>query len=219
MASWLSRLTRPGAAPNELARRLADYPAYRAPHVGPPKRWSPAQARENLQHLLAHRDERLAALAGLLRAEGIDVAPALAGADPLPLVDRLHDWAGATWPALRRPEQATLAHWLASTRDGADIAFSMVLDTALLLGELIRRHDSRWIWALDEEPGNRRDGMVSAMRPVLMLRGTAPDLPDVPIDLEDEVVGKYRKPDMAYPTNPWRATVSDAIAGRYDPVP
>ena len=219
MVSWFARLMRPGASPHGLARPLADYPPYRAPHVGPPRRLSTAQARENLQHLLAHLDERLAALADLLRAQGIDVAPALAGADPLPFIDQLHDWAGASWPALRRPGQETLAHWLASTRDGGDIAFSMVLDTALLLGELIRRHDPRWIWALDEDAGNRRDGMVSAMRPVLLLRGTTPGLPDVLIDVEDEVVGKYRKPDMAYPTNPWRRTVSDAIAGRYDPVP
>lgn len=218
MASWLSRLVRPRAAPNDLARRLADYPPYRAPHVGPPRRLTPEQSRENLQHLLAHLDERLAAIAGLLREQGLDPAPALAGADPLAFVDRLYDWAGATWPALRRPEQATLAHWLASTRDGADIAFSLVLDTALLLGELIRRHDPRWIWALDEDSRNRRDDMVSAMRPVLMLRGAAPDLPDVPIDIEDEVVGKFRKPDMSYPINPWRATLSDALAGRYDPV-
>ncbi|MFL6699538.1 MAG: hypothetical protein ACJ8GJ_20415 [Vitreoscilla sp.] len=219
MASWLSRLTRPRATPNDLARRLADYPPYRAPHAGPPKRWSPAQAHENLQHLLAHLDERLAALASLLRDQGIDPAPALAGGDPLPLIDQLHDWAGATWPALHRPEQGTLAHWLASTREGTDIAFSMVLDTALLLGELIRRGDSRWVWAIDEDARNRRDGMVSAMRPVLMLRSAAPGLPDVLIDLEDEVVAKYRKPDMTYPINPWRRTVSDALAGRYDPVP
>jgi len=218
MASWLSRLTRPGAAPNDLARRLADYPPYRAPHVGPPKRLTPAQSLENLQHLLAHLDERVAAITGLLREQGLDPSPALAGADPLPFVDRLYAWAGATWPALRRPEQATLAHWLASTRDGNDIALSMVLDTALLLGELIRRHDSRWVWALDEDARNRRDGMVSAMRPVLKLPATAPDLPDVLIDIEDEVAGKYRKPDLSYPVNPWRATVSDALAGRYDPV-
>jgi hypothetical protein len=179
---------------------------------------TPAQAHENLQHLRAHLDERLAAIAGLLREQGLDPAPVLAGADPLPFVERLHDWAGATWPALWRPEQGTLAHWLASTRDGPDIALSMVLDTALLLGELIRRHDPRWNWALDEDASNRRDGMVSAMRPVLMLRGATPDLPDVLIDIEDEVVGKFRKPDMSYPINPWRATVSDALAGRYDPV-
>lgn len=218
MASWLSRLVRPRAAPNDLARRLADYPPYRAPHVGPPRRLTPAQSHENLQHLLAHLHERLGAIAGLLREHGLDPAPALAGADPLPFIDQLYDWASTTWPVLHRPEQATLAHWLASSRDGPDIAFSLVLDTALLLGELIRRHDPRWIWALDEDARNRRDDMVSAMRPVLMLPGTSPDLPDVLIDIEDEVVGKYRKPDMSYPINPWRATVSDALAGRYDPV-
>jgi len=219
MASWFSRLARPAAPPNDLASRLAGYPAYRAPHAGPPRQWTPAQARENLQYLLAHLDERLAALSALLRAQGIDPAPALAGGDPLPLVDQLHDWATAAWPALLRPGQSTLSHWLASSREGGNIAFSMALDTALLLGELIRRRDPRWTWALDEDAGNRRDGMVSAMRPVLMLRGTKAGLPDVLIDLEDEVVGRLRKPDMSYPTNPWRATVSDALAGRYEPVP
>jgi hypothetical protein len=217
MASWFARLTRAGAAPNDLARRLADYPPYRAPHAGPAKRWTPAQARENLQYMLAHRDERLAALAGLLRDDGIDPAPALAGADPLPLVDQLWAWAEANWPALRRPEQATLAHWHATTRDGSDIAFSMLFDTGLLLGELIRRKDPRWTWALDEDADNVRDGMTSAMRPVLLLRSEVRDMPDALLDPEDQVVGKYRKPDVAYPGNPWRRTVADALSGAYDP--
>ena len=212
MASWFARLTRAGASPNGLARRLADYPPYRAPHVGPPRRWSPAQAHENLQHLLAHLDERLAALAGLLRDDGIDPAPALAGGDALALVDQIHAWAGATWPALLRKDQTTLAHWLATTRDGDDIAFSMLLDVALLFGELIRRRDPRWIWALDEKAANRRDGMVSAMRPVLLLR------PDIELDLEDIVVGRYSHPDdSGIVLNPWRRIVTGATTGAYDP--
>ena len=220
MASWFARLVRADAPPNSLARRLADYPPYRAPHVGPPRRLSTAQARENLRHLLAHLDERLAALTSLLREEGIDPAPALAGGDALALVDRIHAWAGDTWPALLRKEQVALAHWLATTRDGDDIVFSMLLDVALLFGELIRRRDPRWIWALDEDPVNRRDDMVSAMRPVLLLPSTAPGLPDTELDLEDIVVGRYRKPgDVEYQLNPWRRIVTDATTGRYDPIP
>lgn len=218
MASWFARLTRGGASPDGLARRLAHYPPYRAPHLGPARRWSPAQARENLQHLLAHLDERLAALAGLLRDDGIDPAPALAGGDALALVDQIHAWAGATWPALLRKEQATLACWLATTRDGDDIAFSMLLDVALLFGELIRRRDPRWIWALDEKAANRRDGMVSAMRPVLLLPAAGPAVPDIELDLEDIVVARYRHPDdSGIVLNPWRRIVTDATTGAYDP--
>lgn len=218
MVSWFARLMRAGPASNDLARRLSHYPPYRAPHVGPPRRWTPEQAHENLQHLLAHLDERLAAVGALLREDGIDTAPALAGGDALALVDQIHAWAGAHWPALLRKEQATLAHWLGTTRDGDDIAFSMLLDVSLLFGELIRRRDPRWIWALDEDPVNRRDGMVSAMRPVLLLRSTRPDVPDIDLDLEDLVVGRYAHPDdSGIVLNPWRRTVNEAITGALDP--
>lgn len=218
MLSWFARLTRAGSAPNGLAQRLAHYPPYRAPHAGPPQCWSPAQARDNLDDLLAHRDERLAALAGLLREYGIDPAPALAGGDPLPLVDQLHEWAGATWPTLPPPDAQARARWLASSRDGADIPFSLALDVALLLGELIRRRDRRWTWALDEDPVNRRDGMLTAMRPVLLLRNPVAGRPDVELDLENLVVARYLRPgDVAFMLNPWRRTVADALSGACDP--
>ncbi len=217
MLSWFAGLKRTGAGSNSLARRLADYPPYRAPNAGPPRRWTPAQARENLDDLLAHRDERLALLGGLLREAGIDPAPALAGGDPLPLIDQLHGWAESGWRTLRPADPQSRTRWLALSREGVDIAFSLALDVALLLGELIRRHDPRWTWALDEDPGNRRDGMLSAMRPVLLLPSAVPGMPDSQLDLEHIVVSRYLEPDdVAHELNPWRRIVSHALDGRYD---
>ena len=220
MVSWFARLTRAGASPHGLARRLADYPPYRAPHAGPPRRWSPAQARENLADLLAHRDERLALLAGLLRECGIDPAPALAGGDPLPLVDKIHAWAESAWRTLRPADKQSRERWVTLSRDGADIAFSLSLDVALLFGELIQLHDPRWTWALDEDPSSRRDGMFTAMRPVLLLPSTVAGMPDFPLDLEDIVVDRYLHPDdSGIVLNPWRRVVADALERRYDLVP
>lgn len=220
MASWFARLMRAGATPDGLARRLADYPPYRAPHAGPPRRWSPAQARENLADLLAHRDERLALLTGLLREYGIDPGPALAGGDPLPLVDQLHAWAETAWRTLRHADAQSRKRWVTLSREGIDIAFSLALDVALLLGELIRRGDPRWTWALDEDPGSRRDDMFTAMRPVLLLPGTVAGMPDFPLDLEEIVVHRYLRPDdSGRVLNPWHRVVADALARRYDLAP
>lgn len=213
MPDWLARLTRRArpAPASALPQALAHYPPYVAPHAGPPGRLARAQADENLAHLLAHLDQRLAALSTLLHDFGIDPAPALAGADPGPLLDALHGWAQAEWRATHDAELAVLGRWLGSPRSGREIVFSLLLDVALLLGELVRRRDPRWEWALDLDPANRRDGMPSAMRPVLLRRD--PDHVKL-MDLEATVIERWRHPDdVGNALNEWRRIVRDATAG------
>jgi hypothetical protein len=213
MPDWFARLTRRARpAPGALARALAHYPPYVAPHVGPPARWSRAQAEDNLAHLVAHVDERLQVLGALLRETAdIDIAPALAGADAGPLLERLHAWANAEWRATHDPALAQFGRWRSSTRAGPEIVFSLLLDVALLLGELVRRRDPRWQWALDLDPANLRDGMDSAMRPVL-LRHDADY--DKLLDLEAMVIHRWRHPDdVANQLNAWRRIVRESTAG------
>jgi hypothetical protein len=220
MAGWLARLRRSSSAPaaDELATRLHDYPPYAAPHAGPPSRWTPEQARENLAYLLEHREQRLQVLGGLLAAEGVTIGPALEGGDPKPLLAELHRWANERWPALHDPKIASDAVWLGSTRGGSEIVYSMLMDVAILLGELIVRRHTGYRWELDLDEVNGRDGMRSYMRPVVLLpaHGAMPSA--VVIDVEDLVVGRYLHPE--YTTNrllnEWARVVGDAVSGGYE---
>ncbi|HUG23537.1 hypothetical protein [Piscinibacter sp.] len=220
MAGWLDRLRRStsGPAGTGLAAHLRDYPPYAAPHAGPPTRWTLEQAHENLAYLLQHRDQRLQVLGELLAAEGIEVGRARDDGDWLPLVDALHHWANARWPALHEPDIVTEATWLRSTRCDGEIAFSMLMDVALLLGELIIRRHPGYRWDLDLDEVNGRDGMRSYLRPVLLLpaHGAMPSA--VVLDLEDIVVSRYLHPEYKANKllNTWAQVVEDAVSGRYE---
>jgi hypothetical protein len=214
----LSRWRNAGRDATPLSRRLLDYPPYLAPHPGPGERLTVQQAQRNLEYLLAEREARLQALGGLLRGYGIDIAPALAGADPRPLLDPLHEWANEHWPGLGQPRRHTLSSWLSSSRQGEDIAYSMLMDVAILLGELIRRRRPSYQWAIDLDEANGRDGMPSYRRPVLQVpQGGAMPAPVV-LDLEDIVVGRYLQPDD--PTqrllNGWARLVEQAVSGAHE---
>ncbi len=153
-----------------------------------------AQADANLAYLIAHKAERLHVVSGLLATFGIDLAAGLASQDPKPFLDDLWKWVAAEWPAIVRPELLTLDAWLTSRRDGLQIAFSLVIDIAIVLAEvvLVRRPDYRW--AIDVDPGNRADTrdetMVSWHRPVVM-RVADGTMPTILFDFEDVARGAY----------------------------
>jgi len=220
MLKWLDRLTGRGpAAGGSSLAALGDYPPYHAPHIGPPTSWSLDQAQENLAHLVANRASRLVILGDWLRRHaGIDAGPALAGGDPRPLLDALHRWSNACWPAWHQPAIASEAIWLRSSRDGDERVYSLLLDVALLLGELVLQRNAKYQWALDLDPINERDGMASWRRAVLLLPAYG-DMPGpIDLDLEHQVVGRYLRPDhvMNQIHNGWAETVMDAIEGRQE---
>jgi hypothetical protein len=218
MPAWFDGLRRKRSAVSRLAQQLQSYPAYAAPHAGPPSGWTLEQAQRNLQYLLDHLEQRLAAIGSLLRCEGIDVQPALAGGDAAPLLLALQRWALEQWPSIRRPHLTSRDAWLRSTRAGDDIAYSMLMDLAILLGELIVRRRPTIGWGLDLDEVNGRDGMVSFLRPVLLAprHGLAPE----PLDVEAIVVGRLRNiesPSEALVDN-WAQVVHDAVSGAYERV-
>ncbi|CAN7564543.1 hypothetical protein [Rhizobacter sp. LjRoot28] len=221
MLEWLTRQVRSRSTPSAtgLAARLRDYPPYVAPHVGPPRRWTDAQAHQNLAHLMSHKPERLAGLARFLDPVGIDIRPALDGGPWEPTVQALHQWANAHWPALHDPRHASTAHWLASLRQGEDIVYSLLLDVALLLGELVVQRHPGFRWDLDLDPQNGRDDMTSYRRVVLLQGAPASSLPQVELDVEAVVVAHYQRPTSSvnWLRNEWAALVSDAVSGAYDP--
>ena len=218
MPAWLDGLLGKRRTESRLAQQLRSYPAYAAPHAGPPSGWTLEQAQHNLRYLLEQREQRLATIGALLQHEGVDVQPALAGANAAPLLAALHRWALEQWPSIRRPQLVSRDAWLRSTRAGDDIAYSMLMDVAILLGELIVRRRPTIGWGLDLDEVNGRDGMVSYLRPVLLAprQGLAPE----PLDLEAIVVGRLRNidsPAEALVDN-WAQVVSDAASGAYERV-
>jgi hypothetical protein len=215
MPSLLNRLI--GAGPASLAQRLKAYPAFNAPHAGPATEWTQAQAEANLAYLVAHRDERLQALGGLLAVYGIDPAPALEGRDPGPLLDALHAWAKENWPALHDPKLATRERWQRTSRRGDEIVYALLMDVAILLGELIVRQRPDFRWALDVDDENARDGMTSYHRPVLIAHRQG-DGGQVELDIEEIVVSRYlqpRNPALVL-LNGWKQVVTDAVTGAYE---
>ncbi|KQW00115.1 hypothetical protein [Rhizobacter sp. Root1221] len=216
MLKWLARLTGPHDPDTRDAHaRLQVYPPYDAPHAGPQTRWTLAQAQDNLDHLMRHRAHRMVVLGDWLRPEGIDIRPALVGGNPQPLLDALHQWANARWPAWHDPAIAHRDVWLRGHRSGNAVVYSLLLDVTLLLGELIvQRHDG-YRWALDLDEENGRDGMRSYRRAVLELpaRGHMPA--PIVLDLEDMVVSRYLHPEYVSNQfrNVWAEVVGSAISG------
>lgn len=224
---WMARLAGDGrpAPPRGSGRLpglLAAYPQYRAPHPGPPKALTPKQCDGNLAYLLEQRPARLAAIGALVGHFGIDLSGGLAVADPRPLLQALHAWSRAEWPdifvaGLTRYEDG-YPRWLASDKSGPHIALSMLMDVAIVLGEVVVARRPDYVWRLDLERGNRQ--MSSYRRPVVMSearpeRGwaaTVLDFEAIVIDLADEI-GR----GLTYDGRPLGYTALAAIDGGYDP--
>jgi len=226
MPAWLDRwLSRPPAAPAAptLADRLRSYPPYIAPHPGWGLELTQAQARENLAHFLASREQRLALVGDLLRADaGLDVGAALAApvAQAPNFTAALHAWALERWPPLRDPRLVRHAAWLASTRQGDEIVFSMLLDVATVLGEMVVRNAPDWRWDVNLDSTDLNDGMASARRVVLLADpvGSAPA--PFTLDIEGTVVNNFQSgsPWIAQRLNEWGRCVTETVAGAYQAV-
>lgn len=214
---WLKRRRepRPGAT---LAARLRDYTPYEAPHAGPGTALSPNQAAENLacfEQVLPQRLQQVSAL--LHEVAGIDTRAALAepSAHAAALADELQRWALAQWPALRLAGPGGLTRWLDSRRSGGEIVFSMLLDLAMLLGELIARGNPDWHWGLDQDAQNLADGMLSARRIVLLADPVGTHTTPFVLDVEAVVVHRFLHADDPAQRllNPLRRLVEEGLRG------
>jgi hypothetical protein len=219
MPDWLNRWIGKPRAESPFASRLRGYPPYDAPFVGYGLELSEAEAQVNLAYFERVLAQRLECLAELLRElAGLDIAAALAAPQEhaAPLTEALHLWAAAQWPPLQAEHPSlNLRAWLASRRSGDDIVFSMLLDVAILLGELVRRANPDWRWGLDLDTANLRDDMVSARRVVLLAEPVGTLKAPLLIDVEDVVVHRFLHPtDLAQQRlNPWRRLVDEGIRG------
>ena len=160
-----------------LAELLASYPAYVAPFPGDPTALTDAQARANLEAMLAQKPQRLHLIREALTRFDIDLEAGLAASDPNPFFDRIDRWAIETWPSiggsegkervehelrwfvrrgLRRafssataPAILSTRRWRGSDRAGPDIFYSLLFDLALALGEVAIARRPEMYWGLD----------------------------------------------------------------------
>jgi hypothetical protein len=213
MAGWFSWFG--GKAPgSRLKRLLKRYPPYRIPHRGYGWDLTLAQAKENLAYLLANRQQRLEIVNRFLSEFGLDLTAALAADDPKPFLDALWRWSLAEWPFVHDPAFTTTAAWLNSTREGPQIVFSMLMDIAIAVAEMVLVRRPGYTWALDLALDHQADDRVSWQRPVL-LRPARRKVPAILFDVEDVVHGQYSicksTPDDV--PNHLEMMVLDAVSG------
>lgn len=202
---WGRKAEGPVARGSRLAGLLADYPAHSSPHRGtngnlPSSKWpvlSPDQALENLHAQLAATPERLQSLTQLLAAFGLATGDAHDAARRETFVRGLDAMLMAELPALWTRELGDRGDWEASDRAGPRIIHSMMLDLALLTGDVLIRAKPGCFWGLDLDPHDRR--MVRFRRPCLLglSDGLFPET-DYILPLEEEWFGVYRNMDDPY---------------------
>jgi hypothetical protein len=116
--------------------------------------------------------------------------PGLAASDPLPYIKALGQWTAQEWPSIRDEALLPIEAWLNSRREGREIVFSLIMDIAIVLAEIVLRRRDDYHWALDLDPQNGVDGMVSWRRPVI-LRPPDAIVPAIQFDFEDAVRTAY----------------------------
>jgi hypothetical protein len=217
MAAWFSR-TPSKAKPRGLVQQLSIYPPYRAPFAGPADRLSDGQAAANLQYLLEHREERLRILGGLLGEHGIDVHAGMQAQDIDPMLAELRQWAKAQWPEAYTPAIAKRANWHMTSRDGDEIIYSLLMDVAILLGELVIARRSHFSWQVDLNRIPGKDQMTSYKRVVVGIPRSEVFPAPIVLDVEDTVVSEYlnvRSPLFGRFDDLTRS-VSEAVKGKYE---
>ncbi|ERG69419.1 hypothetical protein [Segniliparus rugosus] len=173
-----------------LPELLAEYPPYRAPFPGDPNSLRLAECEENLRYLLSAREERLAVVGGLLQEFGLDARAGLSEEDPRPFLRALDRWALEEWPSAWTPAfPSRSAEQLSSPKEGERIALSMLMDVAILLGEIVVRRRPDYAWRLDTAEENR--DMISHRRVVVAKLREGPDWAGTVLDFENICISEF----------------------------
>ena len=217
----------PAPAPSDDAARTAfrqalqRYPAHAAPNAGYARELTPEQAQGNLDWFLASLPERLQALEGLLAAFGVPAQPVAITSEARQVwIGQLIDWTRRCWPAQPyRPEHLATDDWLRLPRTGDDAIFSVTLDLATRMGEVVRAACPDWRWGLDMSAASLRGPMLTSRRVVLTTAPLGPQGVRLVRDWEAEVVARYKRAGSidyaaALPFDPWWINFEDACTGR-----
>ena len=212
---WFGNKGSKHAKASELATQLAHYPAYIAPHTANHVSLSNAQALENLAYLHNNKAQRLNAFQSLLILHDINIKPILQGDHYDPIVESLYRWAQQEWAQAAPSSVATRSAWRNTNRQDEQIIYSLVMDCAIALGELIILHRPDFSWAVDLDPQNVKDQMPSAHRVVLQAPSLLYPEQTVLIDCEELAVAMLLNPTSAAnrAINLWQRVCAEAISG------
>ncbi len=208
----------PGRHRGRLLELLVDYPPYLTPFPGQPRALSLAQCEENLHYLLEQRPRRLEIVANLLRQFDIDLSAGLSADDPRPFLESLDVWARAHWPAAYSTAfSADRRVWLPRLKQGEHIVLAMLMDIAIVLGEVLTGKRPDYQWRLDLAPENC--DMDSYRRVVMAKNPEDPRWTPVSLDFEFECINSFDELGRDVPGGyPLGYTTIAAIEGGYDPV-
>jgi len=193
---------RPPSAAQQRARAafhaaVQRYPAHAPPYPGSGREITPEQAQANLDWFRATVPERLNALHGLLAEFQVPTQPeewTMAAIDTW--LARVIAWTQECWPEQPfAPDHRDEKVQLHAERVGDAAIFSITLDLATKLGEIVIVMEPRWRWGLDMNPANLRDGMYTSRRVILTTAPLGPDGIRACEDLEPLVTGRYLEPD------------------------
>ena len=227
LPSWLGGSPKPAQpAPTDdgqTAFRAAvqRYPAHAAPHLGYARELTPEQAQANLDWFLASMPDRLQVLDALLAEFGVPAQPAADTPEARQAwIGQLIDWTRRCWPPQPyRPEHLATDEWLRLPRTGDDAIFSIALDLATRMGEVVRAACPDWRWGLDMTAASLRGPYLTSRRVVLTTAPLGTKRIRLTDDMEAGVVDRYQHPgnfDYSAPLHldPWWVNFEDACTGR-----
>lgn len=174
-----------------LKKTLKDYPIYRPPYPGNPRRLVETQALDNYDYFMQVKTERLALVSELLDRFDVQVNPSHPRREDLLTLDA---WAYQQWPNLYHK---SLAGMVVPDFDQASPLLpirSLLFDVALLLGECYLTLSPEAQWYMDTSKASQVEERPSNFRMVVLL-------PPIPrpesgwfnlLDIEKHVFYHYR---------------------------
>jgi hypothetical protein len=216
----------PKAAPKRgaaLTAALVSYPASAPPHPGNPRKLTEAEARANLDYLLATKDARMAAILDLLAGFGIEAKGLLdPSVDPLPICEAIDAWLVNELPEREQlPGQPSVnpprEMFLDSNRDGPHKIFSVAADLGILVYEAIQVRDENFEWAVDLD--SPKLGLVHYKRPCLIRPKVGKDWGATIFDAEKRMLSVVYEKRITIPIYRVGDDLEGLLRGAFNPPP
>ncbi len=145
----------------------------------------------------------------------IELSPALNGGDYNSVINELYQCAQNEWPSAIKHPIPTRSVWRQTNRCADEIIYSVIMDRAIFLGEIVIHHRPAFTWVVDLDPDNFYDQMASARRIVLQASSLLHPGKNVIVDWEELSVAMliYSQSASNRAINLWQRACSEAISG------